>query len=70
MVCFIQLHNFKEALSILCNTKNAPLAADLQFEKAYAQYRLNCPKEALETVDSVSELTPALKELRFELEVF
>ncbi|CAH0727986.1 unnamed protein product, partial [Brenthis ino] len=67
VICFIQLHNFKEALSVLCNSKNAVLAADLQFEKAYAQYRLNCPKEALETVDSVPELTPALKELRAQI---
>lgn len=69
VICFIQLHNFKEALSILCNAKNAALASDLVFEKAYSQYRLNCPKEALETVDSASELTPALKELRYEFKL-
>lgn len=64
MVCFLQLHNFKEALATLTNAKNSALAADLLFEKAYAQYRLNSPKEALQTVDSAPELTPALKELR------
>lgn len=65
MVCFIQLHNFKEALAVLTNPKNAALAADLHFEKAYTQYRLNTPKEALQTVDNAPELTPALKELRY-----
>lgn len=50
---------------MLCNPKNAALAADLHFEKAYAQYRLNCPKDALATVDGAPELTPALKELRY-----
>ncbi|CAH2107685.1 unnamed protein product [Euphydryas editha] len=67
VICFIQLHNFKEALSVLCNSKNAALAADLHFEKAYSQYRLNCPKDALETVDNAPELTPALKELRAQI---
>lgn len=64
VICFIHLHNFKEALSVLCNPKNAALAADLHFEKAYTQYRLNCPKEALQTVDAAPEMSPALKELR------
>ncbi|GBP78196.1 Signal recognition particle subunit SRP72 [Eumeta japonica] len=67
VVCFIQLHNFKEALSILCNPKNASLANDLYFEKAYVQYRLNCPKDALQTVDNAPELTPVLKELRAQI---
>ncbi|PZC83892.1 hypothetical protein B5X24_HaOG206641 [Helicoverpa armigera] len=67
IVCLIQLHNFKEALAVLCNTKNAALASDLHFEKAYAQYRLNCPKDALQTVDNAPELTPALKELRAQI---
>ncbi|XP_045521419.1 signal recognition particle subunit SRP72 [Pieris brassicae] len=67
IVCYIQLHNFKEALVHLNNTKHAALAADLQFEKAYAQYRLNLPKDALQTVDSAPELTPALKELRAQI---
>ncbi|CAG9785244.1 unnamed protein product [Diatraea saccharalis] len=67
VVCFIQLHNFKEALAILCNPKNAAHAADLHFEKAYAQYRLNCPKDALQTVDNAPELTSALKELRAQI---
>ncbi|KAL0840689.1 hypothetical protein ABMA28_015882 [Loxostege sticticalis] len=67
VVCFIQLHNFKEALAVLTNPKNAALAADLHFEKAYTQYRLNTPKEALQTVDNAPELTPALKELRAQI---
>ncbi|CAH0699705.1 unnamed protein product [Spodoptera exigua] len=67
IVCLIQLHNFKEALAVLCNPKNAALAADLHFEKAYAQYRLNCPKDALQTVDNAPELTTALKELRAQI---
>ncbi|XP_028026411.1 signal recognition particle subunit SRP72 isoform X2 [Bombyx mandarina] len=67
VVCFLQLHNFKEALATLTNAKNSALAADLLFEKAYAQYRLNSPKEALQTVDSAPELTPALKELRAQI---
>lgn len=50
---------------MLTNPKNAALAADLHFEKAYTQYRLNTPKEALQTVDNAPELTPALKELRY-----
>ncbi|XP_045534188.1 signal recognition particle subunit SRP72 [Papilio machaon] len=67
IICFIQLHNFKEALAVLSNPKNAALAADLHFEKAYAQYRLNCPKDALQTVDNAPELTLALKELRAQI---
>lgn len=68
MICFIQLHNFKEALTVLSNPKNAALAADLHFEKAYAQYRLNCPKDALQTVDNAPEMTSALKELRYNMD--
>lgn len=64
VICLINLHNFKEALVALNNPKNAALASNLYFEKAYTQYRLNCPKDALQTVDSAPELTPALKELR------
>ncbi|XP_026328538.1 signal recognition particle subunit SRP72 [Hyposmocoma kahamanoa] len=67
VVCFLQLHNFKEALAVLCNPKNAGLSVDLHFEKAYTQYRLNCPKEALQTVDNAPELTTALKELRAQI---
>ncbi|CAK1553451.1 unnamed protein product [Leptosia nina] len=67
IICYIQLHNFKEALAHLNNPKNASLAVDLQFEKAYSQYRLNLPKEALQTVDNAPELTPALKELRAQI---
>ncbi|XP_050677832.1 signal recognition particle subunit SRP72 [Leptidea sinapis] len=67
IICLIQLHNFKEALGAITNPKNAGLASDLVFEKAYTQYRLNCPKDALETVDNASELTPALKELRAQI---
>ncbi|XP_068630412.1 signal recognition particle subunit SRP72 [Battus philenor] len=67
IICFIHLHNFKEALAVLSNPKNAALASDLHFEKAYAQYRLNCPKEALQTVDNAPEMTQALKELRAQI---
>ncbi|CAB3228049.1 unnamed protein product [Arctia plantaginis] len=67
IVCLIQLHNFKEALAVLSNPRNAALASELHFEKAYTQYRLNCPKEALQTVDNAPELTPALKELRAQI---
>ncbi|KAG6465935.1 hypothetical protein O3G_MSEX015514 [Manduca sexta] len=49
VICHIQLHNFKEALTALTSSKNAALAADLHFEKAYTQYRLNMPKDALQT---------------------
>ncbi|KAG6461098.1 hypothetical protein O3G_MSEX012419 [Manduca sexta] len=37
VICHIQLHNFKEALTALTSSKNAALAADLHFEKAYTQ---------------------------------
>ncbi|XP_059061425.1 signal recognition particle subunit SRP72 [Achroia grisella] len=67
VVCLIQLLNFKEALAILNNQKNAALAADLHFEKAYTQYRLNTPNDALQTVDNAPELTPPLKELRAQI---
>ncbi|XP_063531876.1 signal recognition particle subunit SRP72 [Cydia strobilella] len=67
VICFIQLHNFKEALAVLTNSKNAALASDLHFEKAYAQYRLNCPNDALQTVDNAPEMTMALKELRAQI---
>ncbi|CAK1603846.1 unnamed protein product [Parnassius mnemosyne] len=67
IICFIQLHNFKEALAVLSNPKNVALAGDLHFEKAYVQYRLNCPKDALQTVDNAPEMTLALKELRAQI---
>lgn len=50
---------------MLSNPKNAALASDLHFEKAYAQYRLNTPKDALQTVENAPELTTPLKELRY-----
>lgn len=67
VICLIHLHNFKEALIALNSPKNVALAANLHFEKAYTQYRLNCPRDALQTVDEAPELTPALKELRAQI---
>lgn len=65
VVCLIQLSSFKDALNLLNNSKYSSVTSAFHFEKAYVQYRLNFLKEALKTVDSAPELSPALKELRY-----
>ncbi|CAG2065061.1 unnamed protein product, partial [Timema podura] len=40
---------------------------DLVFEKAYCQYRLNQPQEALKTLDLVLTLSLKLKELKAQI---
>lgn len=63
-VCLIQLSKFQEALQFVEKYKLAKL---LVFETAYCQYRLNDPEKAFRTIknsiDSVSSLSPQLKEL-------
>ena len=41
--------------------------SDLVFEKAYCQYRLNQPQEALKTLNSLSQLSLKLKELKAQI---
>ncbi|XP_059612513.1 signal recognition particle subunit SRP72 [Phlebotomus argentipes] len=66
LVSFIQLSKFQEALSFL---NKSPDLKDFVFEKAYCEYRLNQPENALKTIDSVGaeELPPNLKELRAQV---
>lgn len=40
---------------------------NLHFEKAYCQYRLNQPQEALKTIEKVDELDHRLKELKAQV---
>lgn len=49
LVAFIQVSKFDEALKVL--NKCADLK-EMAFEKAYCQYRLNQPAEALKTIDT------------------
>ncbi|XP_071447805.1 signal recognition particle subunit SRP72 [Hetaerina americana] len=65
IVSLIQLSKFQEGLNFI--TKNTKLSSGLIFEKAYCQYRLNQPQEALKTIECVSNLTPKLKELKSQI---
>lgn len=65
IVCWIQLSNFKDALNLINNSKYQQIVSNFVFEKAYVQYRLNMLKDALQTVESVTEITPPLKELKY-----
>lgn len=66
LVSFIQVSKFDEALKVL--NKCAELKS-LAFEKAYCQYRLNQPDEALKTIDSncAQPLAENVKELRAQV---
>lgn len=46
---------------VLCDSRNFP------FEKAYCQYRLNQPKEALDTIKAAGSLDQKLKELKAQV---
>uniref|UniRef100_A0A6M2DSB5 Signal recognition particle subunit SRP72 n=1 Tax=Xenopsylla cheopis TaxID=163159 RepID=A0A6M2DSB5_XENCH len=65
IVSLIQLSKFNDAHKAL--TSNNKLSTELIFYKAYCEYRLNKPQDALTTVDSAASLTPELKELRAQI---
>ncbi|XP_034235450.1 signal recognition particle subunit SRP72 [Thrips palmi] len=65
IVSLIQLSKFNDALGFI--SKNPKLSSDLTFEKAYCQYRLNQPQEALKTVNSEQQLSVKLKELKAQI---
>lgn len=67
VICLIQVSKFQEAVQFIERSK-----LPLIFEKAYAEYRLNQPEKALETIDksidqSSVPLPPNLKELRAQV---
>lgn len=63
---FIQVSKFDEALKFL---NKCPELKGLSFEKAYCQYRLNQPEEALKTIDAAfkDSLPDNVKELRAQV---
>lgn len=67
LVSFIQVSKFDEALKFL--NKCPELLKALSFEKAYCQYRLNQPEEALKTIDTNCQqpLADNVKELRAQV---
>lgn len=63
-------------LYLICNAVNLKFKFTVQnvfsfrglvFEKAYSQYRLNQPQEALKTVNASSNLSLKLKELKAQI---
>uniref|UniRef100_A0A1L8DW84 Signal recognition particle subunit SRP72 n=1 Tax=Nyssomyia neivai TaxID=330878 RepID=A0A1L8DW84_9DIPT len=66
VISFIHTSKFSEALQFL---NKCPDLSDLVFEKAYCEYRLNQPENALKTIETVGteELPPSLKELRAQV---
>lgn len=66
LVSFIQVSKFDEALKFL---NKCPELKGLDFEKAYCQYRLNLPEEALKTIDTncAQPLAENVKELRAQV---
>jgi len=64
VVCLIQVSKFDEALKYI--EKNN---LDMDFEKAYCEYRKNQPEAALKTVEAVNlnPLPPKLKELKAQI---
>ncbi|XP_036341602.1 signal recognition particle subunit SRP72-like [Rhagoletis pomonella] len=66
VVCLIQLSKFEEAYKFIEKNK---LAATLVLEKAYCEYRLNKPEQALKTIDNadINPLPVSLKELRTQV---
>ncbi|XP_065347746.1 signal recognition particle subunit SRP72 [Cloeon dipterum] len=65
LVCLIQTSKFQEAIQAL--GKSQKFSGEFAFEKAYCQYRLNQPKEALDTIDSAGSLDQKLKELKAQV---
>ncbi|XP_046384994.1 signal recognition particle subunit SRP72 [Ischnura elegans] len=65
IVSLIHLSKFQDGLNFI--SKNTKLSSGLVFEKAYCQYRLNQPQEALKTINNVAALTLKLKELKSQI---
>ncbi|XP_039962409.1 signal recognition particle subunit SRP72 [Bactrocera tryoni] len=66
VVCLIQLSKFEEAYKFIEKNK---LSSSLVLEKAYSEYRLNKPEQALKTIDNagINPLPDSLKELRTQV---
>lgn len=66
VVCLIQLSKFEEAFKFIDKNR---LSSSLVFEKAYCEYRLNKPENALKTIDGtgLTSLPANLKELRTQV---
>ncbi|XP_005178216.1 signal recognition particle subunit SRP72 [Musca domestica] len=66
VICLIQVSKFEEAVKFIDKNK---LASALIFEKAYCEYRLNKPENALKIIDDarLPSLPPNLKELRTQV---
>lgn len=66
LVSFIQVSKFDEALKVL---NKCPELKGLAFEKAYCQYRLNKPEDALKTIDAAFQepFPENVKELRAQV---
>ncbi|XP_067615116.1 signal recognition particle subunit SRP72 [Eurosta solidaginis] len=66
VVCLIQLSKFEEAYKFIDKNK---LSSILILEKAYSEYRLNKPDQALQTIDNagINPLPTSLKELRTQV---
>lgn len=66
VVCLIQLSKFEEAYKFIEKNK---LSSSLVLEKAYSEYRLNKPEQALKTIDyaGINPLPDSLKELRTQV---
>ncbi|XP_065369457.1 signal recognition particle subunit SRP72 [Calliphora vicina] len=65
VICLIQLSKFEEAAKFIEKNK----LASLVFEKAYCEYRLNKPENALKIIDEahLPSLPPNLKELKTQV---
>ncbi|TMW47689.1 hypothetical protein DOY81_007237 [Sarcophaga bullata] len=65
VICLIQLSKFEEAAKFIEKNK----LGSLIFEKAYCEYRLNKPDNALKIIDEahLPSLPPNLKELRTQI---
>lgn len=61
IVCLLQLGKFEDVLKHI--GQNPKFAEILTFEKAYAQYRLNRTKDALQTLQALANPTDREKEL-------
>ncbi|XP_068239002.1 signal recognition particle subunit SRP72 [Palaemon carinicauda] len=64
VVAHIQQDQFQDALSTI---KKSKFLAELSFEKAYCEYRLNDVTAAFDTISKVSEDTPRAQELKAQI---
>jgi signal recognition particle subunit SRP72 len=69
IVCLIQMAKFDNALQQMGDNENLAPEEGLVFEKAYAYYRLNRPKDALDALGGMTSksLDPRCKELKAQV---